>query len=207
MSRSPQSHSAACALALASLRCAASAPLAAAACTPQPETCGNTWVSSHVTTSHTQCVHAFTPGALDRSAVVWYTSSKVQHTTGKRRTRPGDSGLDHHVDHHVACARPCAARMLCLHTRRGIASCRTRRLEKWNLQKSREFGGPGHTALHSFLVTGTQQHNTLCYTLCNTGLHVFSNNTWVTHVQGCVIECVLHTCIMCNVKSSRISRD
>ena len=39
----------------------------------------------------------------------------------------------------------------------------------------------------------TQQKNTLCYTLCNTGLHVFSKTHVVTHVQGvCYQMCVTH---------------
>ena len=36
----------------------------------------------------------------------------------------------------------------------------------------------------------TQQDNTMCYTLCNTGLHVFSKAQVETHVQGCVYEYV-----------------
>ena len=47
-----------------------------------------------------------------------------------------------------------------------------------------------------------QQHNTSRNTACNTALHVFSKTQCVTHLRVCVIEHVLHTCVM-QAKKSR----
>ena len=48
-----------------------------------------------------------------------------------------------------------------------------------------------------------QPNNTLCYTVCNTRLHVFSKTHCITHIQWVCYR----MCVICIFESSIISRD